>query len=122
MKTLFAIFTLCFSLSSFAFINDVECDGYNNDGQRMRVEIERSFGGGMRGARTIVYGARGTNPVETQYRIFQARKFGSRLEYLGDSGFRLEIDLFPDQAPRWGWTYRSRLGMNSLNCRFPNAQ
>jgi len=123
MKTLLLVLSLSFSFSALAFFNDVECDGNTRGGQRAVIEIERGFGGSMRGARTIVFGARGTNPVETRYRVYSARRFGSRIEFIGDSGFRLEVDVWPDQAPRWGRTYWANFGnLSGLRCRFPNAQ
>jgi hypothetical protein len=123
MKMLMLVLSLSFSFSAFAFYNDLECDGYSAQGQRALIEVERGFGGSMRDARTIVYGARGTNPVETRYRIYSARRFGSRIEYIGDGGFRLEVDVFPDQSPRWGRTYWAHFqGLNGLRCRYPNAQ
>jgi hypothetical protein len=123
MKALFALLILGFSFSSLAYMSEVECEGVTRAGDRMIVEVERSFGGSLRSARSIVYGERGTNPVETLYRVYQIRKFGPyQLQYLGDVGFRLEVDLFPDQAPRWNWLYRARLGQETLNCRFPYAR
>jgi hypothetical protein len=122
MKNVMMIFALTFSLSAFAGFNDVECTGVTRAGARMILEVDRGFGGSMRDARTITYLARGGNPLVTNYRIFQIRKFGSQLQFLGDLGFNLSVDLFPDQHPRWGWTYRSRFGVESLHCRFPNAQ
>ncbi|MBY0515611.1 MAG: hypothetical protein K2P81_01795 [Bacteriovoracaceae bacterium] len=122
MKKLMMILALTFSLSAVAGFNDVECMGVTRAGARMVLEVDRGFGGSMRDARTITYGARGENPVVNNYRIFQIRKFGSQLEFLGDFGFNLSVNLFPDQQPRWGWTYRSRFGMENLDCRFPNAQ
>lgn len=120
---LLLVLSLSFSFSALAFINDVECDGNTIEGERAVIEIERGFGGSMRGARTIVYGARGTNPVETRYRVYSARRFGSRIEYIGDAGFRLAVDVWPDQAPRWGRTYWATFNdYGGLRCRYPNAQ
>ena len=122
MKTFALILTL-FSFSAFASFNDVECSGTVRNGDRARVEVERGFGGSMRDARVVIFGARGTNPRVFNYRIFQIRKFGTMLEFVGDSNFRLEVDLFPDQSPRWGRTYRGQMrDMFNVSCRFPNAQ
>ncbi|MFP5490192.1 MAG: hypothetical protein ACLGG0_01730 [Bacteriovoracia bacterium] len=120
---IFALILTLFSFSAFASFNDVECSGTVRNGDRARVEVERGFGGSMRDARVVIFGARGTNPRVFNYRIFQIRKFGTMLEFVGDSNFRLEVDLFPDQSPRWGRTYRGQMrDMFNVSCRFPNAQ
>ncbi len=123
MKLWLALLLTSFSYAALAFPTEVECSGQTIQGQRARVEVERSFGGSLRDAQVTIYGARGTNPVTTRYTIYDVRKWGSRLEYTGHVGFRLEIDLFPDQAPRWGWQYMANLrGMRSLRCRFNTAR
>jgi hypothetical protein len=123
MKVLLVILSMLFSLSSFAFMNDVECDGYTNANERIRVEILRSFGGSVRDALVTVGGTRGTNPIQTRHMIYSARRFGTRIEFFGDIAFRLEVDIWPDQAPRWGRTYRGvYTNAFGLNCRFPNAR
>ena len=43
MKVLLVILSMLFSISSFAFMNDLECDGYTNANERIRVEVLRSF-------------------------------------------------------------------------------
>lgn len=123
MKLVLVILSMLFSLSSFAFMNEVECEGYTNSNQRIRVEILRSFGGSIRDALVTISGDRGTNPIQTRHIVYSARRFGTRIEYFGDIAFRLEVDVWPDQNPRWGRTYRgSYTNAFGLNCRFPNAR
>lgn len=123
MKLIALVLTLTTSFAALAFNNDVECMAVNSEGQRVDIEVERSFGGSLRDARTIAWGARGTPPVETRYRIYQVRSWSSRLEFIGSDGFRLEVDIFPDRAPRWGRSYWGHFaGLSGISCRFPNAQ
>jgi len=118
-------FLLALLLANLAYAgyNEVECDGTTSTGARIKIEIAKGFGGSMRDARATTYGVRGSNPSVTQYRIYQIQKVGtSQLQYLGDQGFRLKVDLLPGQEPRWGWTYRAYFGSSNLNCRYPLAQ
>jgi hypothetical protein len=122
MKLITTTLLVLFSYSSFAFRNEVECVGLTPSRQRILVEIERGLGPILDGAVTI-YGARGENTRYTRHQIFQTRRFGNRIQYFGDLNFNLEIDLWPDQAPRWGRTYRGVFNnLGGLNCRYPNAR
>jgi hypothetical protein len=123
MRKLFFVFALLSSMSAFAFMNDVECDGRMNNGDLIRVEIERNFGGGMRDARVTIFGDRGTNPTEERFFVYNARRFGTSIDFTGSQGFRLSVDVWPDQTPRWGRTYRGEYNrsVRNMTCRFPNA-
>ena len=121
MKFLAILLIASSASAAWAFPNEVQCDGLTREGARARVEVERSFGGGMRDALVTVYGARGTNPSQTRYHVYQTRRWGQQLEYWGSAGFRLEVDLFGEQRPQWGRSYFGRLnGMRTLRCRFMN--
>jgi hypothetical protein len=125
MKKLLTCLFVLGALSAHAFVNEVECDG-NVGSSRMDLEVERSFGG-MRPARMTVWGERGSNPEIENFVVRNVRSFAGRLEYSGDRGFSLEVDLWPDRAPAWGRTYRANLRTREftsarLSCRFPNAR
>jgi len=121
MKILSLVLSLCFSFSAFAFINEVECTGRTADNRRATIEVERGFGGSMRDARLTIRGERGTNPEITDYNIFQVRRIGSNIEYIGHQGFRLDISVFFGERPRWGETYMANFrGLRNLRCEFRN--
>jgi hypothetical protein len=123
MKSFLTILAIVFSANSFAFNNEVECQGVLINGEQIHIEIERSLGGGLRDGRVTIFGARGTNPRQTRHLIYQARRFGYMIQYTGDFGFNLQVDIFPDQFPRWARYYRGSFNLErNLTCRFPNAQ
>lgn len=125
MKMLLSCLLVLGALSAHAFVNEVECDG-NRAGSRVDLEVERSFGS-MRPARLIVWGERGSNPTIENFLVRHVRALSGRLQYTGDRGFFLEVDLWPDRLPSWGRTYRANFvtqnqARTSLSCRFPNAR
>lgn len=126
MKLMIALLALLTTFSVFA-INEVECEGQNSDSQRVEFDIEMGWGGSIRDARLLVYSTPGNAPDETLYRIYNHRVQNRRWVYSGTDGARLEVDFFPDEAPRWGRRYRGYLTVSSdrigsLNCRFPQVR
>lgn len=127
MKLMTMILMMIFSISSFAAWNEVECEGKVDD-KIVRVEIEQSFPNGSHFKRAeLTITTDGAN--ETHNYTVSRRSFGfNRIVYTG-AGLRLEVDLWPDQRPRWGMRYdgallSSVLGnqyIRGFRCHFPNA-
>ena len=116
-----------FSASAFANFNEVECDGKSED-KEFTLEVEQPFpyGSYFRRAQLTVT-EDGAESSEDYTVTVQAMRGFPTIRYNG-AGLRLEVDFWPDQAPRWGRTYRgslysSLLGreVRNLDCRFPNA-
>mgnify|MGYP000873756306 CR=1 FL=1 len=125
MKNLWTALLMLTTLSAHAFVNEVECNG-NLNGSRVDLEVERAWGG-MRPARLIDWGQRGTNSEIENFMVRNVRALAGRLQYNGDKGFFLEVDLWPDRVPAWGRTYRASFmtqdrARGNLFCRFPNAR
>lgn len=130
MKKTLIIFASLISLSSYASFNEVECEILTS-GKDIRVEVEQPF------PRTsITRQVRLTSVVngaqsEFNYIVTSRRSPGfNQIQYLG-AGFRLEVDHWPDNFPRWGRTYRGTMNSSdlfnnqtftNLSCQFPNAQ
>lgn len=125
MKVLILNFLLFFSMTAFA-INEVECYGFNSDGERVDLEIETGWGGSVRDSKLVTY-PQNSAPESTFYQVYNSRPQNRRILFTGVNGYRLEIDLFPDAVPRWGRTYNSHFSVagssyNGMNCRFPQAR
>lgn len=127
MKLIFTIGLMMLSLSSFAFRNEVECDGWTGS-KTIRIEVERAFPENAYFTRAEMTVTEAGGREHHDYNVTR-RNFGfNKMEY-HTAGFRLEVDYWPDQRPQWGRNYRgellsSALGnqyVRSLNCRFPNA-
>lgn len=108
----FFFFLTLMSTCVFASFNDFECDFRTQDNNSVSVEIERSFGGSQ--SRMNLRIDSDNNQEEYSYLVFARfnRSF-NEIEFLG-SGNRLEIDLWPDQVPRWGRRYRARFSSMDL--------
>jgi hypothetical protein len=123
MKILLLIMSL--STMAFASFNDFECEFNARDGEKVRVEIERSFGGSQSKMNVII----GDFNSNQRFDYWVSRRFNrgfNELEFFG-AGVRLEIDLWPDNVPRWGRTYRAdfnswdidnNLSYYNINCRY----
>jgi hypothetical protein len=125
MKTSVLFLLASLSLPAFAFMNEVECDGRVN-GKRARLEVENRWGG-FRNATLTLWGARGTNPEVVRYMVNNSGAFGGRVQYIGNLGFRLEVDLWPDRVPQWGRQYRASFSATNVearfaSCYFPNVR
>lgn len=128
MKMFIAICMALFSLTAAAAWNEVECEG-RDASKFIRVEVEQAFPNGsyFKQAQVILTEAGAQNIKD--YTVFSRSWNGfNRIEYSAP-GFRLEVDFWPDQAPRWGRMYRGtfqsdalgNMNYRSLTCRFPNA-
>lgn len=128
MKFLLAISLAVFSVAASAAWNEVECDG--RDGNKtIRVEVEQAFPNGSywKRAQVVVTEAGAQNIKDLTVTSRGSTGF-NRIAYSAP-GFRLEVDFWPDQYPRWGMMYRGtfqsdilgNMSYRALNCRFPNA-
>lgn len=127
MKLFLALALLSFSLTSFASWNEVECEG-RFEGKFIRLEVEQSFPNDSYFKRAELTVEEDGSQIIHDYTVSR-RAFGfNRIQY-ASAGLRLEVDLWPDQRPRWGMRYRGELQssvlgnryIKNLNCRFPNA-
>lgn len=127
MKALMLILVFCFSVSAMA-MTEVECSG-RQDGADVRIDIQGRWNQSYFKTGTIYVKKDGV-ATTTRHNLNYRAPWGgfSRAEY-NDGAVRIEVDLWPDQAPRWGRSYFgtawidsvSRFPMN-LNCRYPYAQ
>lgn len=119
---------LCLTLTSFTAlaINEVECYGFNSEGERVDLEIEMGWGGSIRDSRLTTY-PQNEAPEFNFYQVYNTRPQNRRMLFTGVNGYRLEVDLFPDTTPRWGRTYNSYFSVSASSyrgvyCRFPQAR
>jgi len=128
MKLLLAVVMSLLSVSGFASFNEVECEGQSGV-KNIYLEIEQPFPSTsvFRRVRVDV----STNETrENYYHSVNLNRYGgfSIVNYQG-AGFRMQLDLWPDNQPRWGRTYSATLISSNINgglasslyCRFPNA-
>lgn len=110
MKITLVLFSLFYCFSSFANFNEFECQGKIQD-KTVFVEIEQAFPQGtyFKNARLTV----GNDSFDYTVSTRVSRAFNN-VEYIS-SGFKLEIDFWPDQSPRWGQTYKGRLVSSELS-------
>lgn len=123
---LLALVTLLFSLSVQAGWNEAECTG-NIGTLSVRFDVEMPFprNSSFRRALLVVH----ENGQETSYDYYvTVRRLGPQQLVYSGAGLSLNIDIWPDNRPRWGWDYRSLLRSTQFNvplnvsCSFPNAQ
>lgn len=127
MKLIFTIGLMAFSLSSFAFWNEVECDG-RVENKTVRIEVERAFPENAYFTRAELTISEAGGRESFDYNVTRRNYGFNKMEY-STAGFRLEVDYWPDHRPQWGRIYRGELlssvlgnqYIRSLNCRFPNA-
>lgn len=127
MKLITILSLLISSFSASAAWNEVECRG-KLDGKTIRLNIEQSFPNDTHFKRAeLIITESGAD--DTHILTVGRRSFGfNRLEYFG-AGLRLDVDLWPDQHPRWGRNYDGTLLSSALGnkyirgfrCQFPNA-
>lgn len=111
MKTL--IFMLTFiSTSAFASINDFECDFQGENGEAIFVQVERSFGPGMK--RITVDVTSETTADNFDYFTTARLNNMNKIEYFG-AGLDLVIDLWPDNRPQYGFNYSSEFRSFDVN-------
>lgn len=123
------ILALCLSSSSvFAFINEVECT-VKNGNQEVFLEIEQPFPTSSVFKRALMTVTQDGAEKEFNYSVTSRRSMGFRSITYNGGGINLEIDLWPDNSPRWGRNYRSTLrsidlqgpSISNVECNFPNA-
>ena len=127
MKFLALMSVIIFSLSAKAAWNELECTG-RFEGKHIRLEIEESFPNGSyfkKAELTVTQdGAEQSYPYTVSRRSIGL----NRIDY-SSRGLRIEVDLWPDQTPRWGRSYSASLLSSVLGnkyirgfrCQFPNA-
>lgn len=127
MKFIAILSFVLISLSAEAAWNEVECDGRVGE-KIIRLEIEESFPNGSIFKRALLTVTENGSQKSHRYTVSR-RTFGlNRWEYNG-AGLRLDVDLWPDRFPRWGWSYSGTLLSSVLGnqyirgfrCQFPNA-
>ncbi len=109
-----------------ANINDFECEFVTDADKKVEVVIERPFGGSTMRDATMSVSSEEDFAVYNYYVSARFRRSFNRLKFSG-ANFDLEVNLWPDQRPRWGRTYRSEFrswdldeGRNYYNvsCRY----
>jgi hypothetical protein len=128
MKTLLALLTLTFGLSSHAAWNELECEGRIPGGKDVRIEVEQPFPYGSYFKRANLTLADEGSEKTYNFTV-STRVILSRVEYIA-AGLKVDVSFWPDQKPRWGRIYQGTMMagilenqyIQHLNCRFPNAQ
>jgi hypothetical protein len=116
MKML-GIFLLVLSFfKAHAAFNEFECQFLAQDNKRVFLEVERGFGGSSaRNARmSVTNPSSGTVEVRSFFVSARHNRGFNQIEFFG-ADFNLQIDLWPDQRPRWGRTYNSDFRSWSLD-------
>ena len=116
------------SISAFANFNEVECSGKVAN-KSIVLEIEQPFPNDSY-FRDVLLTVESENTAdEFAYTVTARRNRGfNHIVYQG-GGFFLDLDLWPDNQPRWGRSYRAQLrtqavengSMVALDCQFPFA-
>lgn len=127
MKSFLAISFLIISLPSFASFNEVECTGKIGD-KVISFEVEQAFPRYSTSRRANLIVEDNGSQLAYDYNLMIVPSHRNNIKYFG-SGLTLDIDLWPDQSPRWGRNYRSELsssdlgssGFSRVNCTFPNV-
>lgn len=123
-----AIFLALMSFSAFASWNEVECEGKLGT-KEVYLEIEQPFPQGSAFTRATLTVTEEGQEKEFYYTVSARRSGGFRnIRYWG-AGLDLDVDFWPDNAPRWGRNYRSTLRTSDVDnrasinveCRYPNA-
>jgi hypothetical protein len=104
MKSLI-ILTLVSSFAMAAF-NDFECDFRTRSGKAVSVEVESSFGSSISRRLNMSVVDNGTITQKIYWTTARYNRAFNEIEYYG-AGTRLRIDMWPDQRPVWGRSYRA---------------
>lgn len=125
----FILATLIFALTFSAFaMTEVECTG-RQQGTDVRIDIQGRYNQGYFKDATLWTKTNGTITTTRHSLNYRAPWGGlNRAEY-SSAKLRVEVDLWPDPAPRWGRTYFGTAWVSALartpvrlQCRFPFAQ
>jgi hypothetical protein len=128
MKIFVFVMTMMISTVSFGAWNELECDGYAGN-KAVRLEVERPFPNGSYFRRAQLFVTQDGKEIVTNFSLTpRVNPTFGRIEYWG-GGLKIEVNIWPDQYPRWGWTYFGRLETSvidnwspfTLDCMFPNA-
>lgn len=111
MKTLSLLIAL-FSTTAFASFNDFECNFQGQNGEQIKVEVERSYSPGMKRINLT----QTTDQSVDRFTYFTSARIDNmnRIQYWG-GGIDLEIDLWPDHRPQYGRFYRSEFRSMDIN-------
>jgi len=120
MKALLLSVLFLLSFSSFAFV-EVECE--KSSAPNLYLQIDEPFPSSstFRWVRLQIENQTSTHNVSLRPQVGF-----NRLRYWG-GGMELEVDLWPDQRPTWGRSYRAEFSSPVGNwrripvtCRFPS--
>lgn len=123
-----AIFLALMSFSAFASFNEVECEGKSGD-KEIYFEVEQPFPSNSVFKRATLTITENGSDSESRYTVTSRDTRGfNTIRYTG-AGVTLEVNHWPDNAPRWGRNYRSTLRIDkvenystlNVECSFPNA-
>lgn len=127
MKFILTAYLLLISTFALAGFNEIECEGSSRD-QQIDFEIEQPLSTNTVFRRAALSISTTSGQENFQYTASVTR-YGLRSIIYQGAGLRLEVDLWPDNQPRWGRSYRAILNSFDLNqgtaafidCQFPNA-
>lgn len=127
MKYILTLTIYLFSVTSYASFNEIECEGTSGS-KNIILEIEQPFPANGVFKRVNLTISTESDQEDFKYTATTSRFDLRNIIYQG-SGLRLEVDLWPDNDPRWGRNYSAILNSPDLNqgsgafinCQFPNA-
>ena len=127
MKLFLATAILLLSASSYAAFSEVECEGFNGS-NKIYVEIEQPFPSTSVFRKVLVEVTTSEARQIFSYSATLNRRSGFSLVTYQGADFRMKLDLWPDNQPRWGRSYSATLISSKINggiasslyCRFSN--
>lgn len=127
MKIILALTLGLFSATAFPAFNELECDG-TSKAKMINLDVEQPFPANGVFKRVDLSVSDDSGRENFHYTATTSR-YGLRTIIYQGADLRLEVDLWPDNEPRWGRSYRAILNsfeINAgsavyLNCQFPNA-
>ncbi len=128
MKLVVLLGLLAFSLAATAF-TEVECQG-RDQGKDILIVVEGNFPNGSFFKPTRLQIRENGTISNYNYTLTSRGPQGgfNEIRYDG-AGLSLRVDLWPDQLPRWGRTYRGEVfssvlgnhNLSNFSCRYPNV-
>lgn len=128
MKKTLILALFVISLSAFANFNEIECSG-KFENKTVALEIEQPFPQESYFRDVLLKVESENSADEFSYTVTARRNGGlNHIIYQG-RGFFMDLDLWPDNRPRWGRTYRAQLrsqdladgSMATMDCQFLSA-